>query len=69
MSRSDIQSFLAKLQDDIDAGKNLLTQSVASSVQFNDTIENSVSRKKKKEDDDEENDPNATLNKFKFVAP
>ena len=31
MSTGDIQSFLKKLQDDIDAGKNLLTQSVASS--------------------------------------
>jgi hypothetical protein len=45
---------------------------VASSQTFNATIENSVSRKKKKTDDEDEPidaDPNATLNKFKFVAP
>ena len=49
----------------------MLTQSVASSQQFNETIENSASRKKKKVDESVEidNDPNATLNKFKFMAP
>ena len=39
MGPSDIQSFLQKLQDDIDAGKNLLSQSVASSIEFNNTMQ------------------------------
>ena len=39
MGPSDIQSFLQKLQDDIDAGKSLLSQSVASSIEFSNTMQ------------------------------
>lgn len=34
MSQNDIQDFLRKLQNDIEEGKNLLSQSVSSSVDF-----------------------------------
>lgn len=39
MAPSDIQLFLKKLQADIDAGKNLLSESVATSQEFTKTTE------------------------------
>ena len=38
MGPSDIQEFLKRLQEEIEAGKNLLSESVASSIEFGKTI-------------------------------